>query len=112
MRLGVNMGARRETFFGLSGIGDMITTCVNPHSRNHFVGEQLGRGKKLKDILAKMEMVAEGVPTTASAYGLAKKYRVEMPITQEVYAVLYKSEQPKTALRRLMTRQKKSEQLS
>ncbi len=108
-RLGVAMGARFETFFGLSGLGDLVTTCTSRHGRNRWVGAQVGSGKKLKDILAKMEMVAEGVKTTKSVFMLAEKYKVEMPITAQVFAVLYKNKEPKIAVNDLMLREKKAE---
>jgi glycerol-3-phosphate dehydrogenase (NAD(P)+) len=109
VRLGILMGADAMTFSGLSGIGDLVTTCLSKHSRNRFVGEQVGRGRKLKDILAKMSMVAEGVQTTRSAYALAEKYRAEMPITTEVHRVLFENKPPEQAINDLMTRDPKSE---
>lgn len=108
-RLGAAMGARKETFSGLSGLGDLVTTCISPHSRNRFVGEQIGKGKGLKKILSKMEMVAEGVTTVKSAYLLSKKYKISMPITEEVYLVLYKNKNPLKAVNDLMTRERKEE---
>lgn len=101
-RLGRAMGAKAHTFSGLSGLGDLVTTCVSPHSRNRFIGEQIGKGKSLKKL--KMQMVAEGVPTAKSAFRLSRKYRVSMPITKEVYAVLYKNKPAQKAVRDLMTR--------
>jgi len=108
-RLGAAMGAKINTFSGISGLGDLVTTCISPYSRNRFVGEQIGKGKSLRQIKAHMQMVAEGVPTTKSAYALSLKYKVEMPITKEVYAVLYKNKSPLKAVRDLMTREKKEE---
>jgi len=108
-RLGVAMGAKAKTFAGISGLGDLVTTCVSLYSRNRFVGEQIGKGKTLKQIQKHMQMVAEGIPTTKSAYALSSKYKVEMPITREVYAVLYKNKSPFKAVRDLMTREKKEE---
>ena len=108
-RLGSAMGARQHTFSGLSGLGDLVTTCVSPHSRNRFVGEQIGKGKTLRQVIAHMQMVAEGVPTTKSAYALSKKYGVDMPITREIYSVLYKNKSPLKAVKDLMTRQGKEE---
>ena len=84
-RLGIAMGARPETFSGLSGMGDLIVTCMSRHSRNRFVGEKIGEGKKLKDILKGMSAIAEGVETSRSASQLARKYDVETPITNEVF---------------------------
>jgi glycerol-3-phosphate dehydrogenase (NAD(P)+) len=103
-RLGVIMGARRETFAGLSGIGDLIATCLSRHSRNRYVGEEIGKGKKLSQILDGMEMVAEGVKTTKSVKQLSEKYNVEMPISNAVYEVLFEDKDPIKAVRELMTR--------
>ena len=108
-RLGKAMGARASTFSGISGLGDLVTTCVSTHSRNRFVGEQIGKGKTLNQIRSHMEMVAEGVPTAKSAYELSLKYKVDMPITREVYAVLYNNKSPIKAVRDLMAREKKEE---
>jgi glycerol-3-phosphate dehydrogenase (NAD(P)+) len=108
-RLGKAIGARRETFAGLSGLGDLVTTCISAHGRNRWLGEQIGKGKSLKSILAKMVMVAEGLKTAKSAFMLAKKYKVEMPITAQVFAVLYKDKDPRIAVSNLMLRQKKAE---
>ena len=108
-RLGLAMGALAETFAGLSGMGDLIVTCMSRHSRNRFVGEQIGAGKKLKDILMNMEMVAEGVQTSKSASELAKKYNVETPITTEVYRILFEDKDPIKATLDLMTRDMKME---
>jgi glycerol-3-phosphate dehydrogenase (NAD(P)+) len=109
MRLGERMGAKIETFAGLSGMGDLITTCMSPYSRNRWVGEEIGKGKSLKQILEKMVVVAEGVRTTGSAYQLAGKHKVEMPITEQVYRVLFEDKNPKQALLDLMSRDPKSE---
>ena len=108
-RLGVAMGARRETFFGVSGLGDLVTTCISGHGRNRWFGEQIGKGKKTKDILKKTDMVVEGVVTAKSAYQLAKKYKVEMPVVEQVYNVLYKNKPLKKAIADLMNRPLKSE---
>ena len=108
-RLGVKMGAETRTFSGLSGLGDLVTTCSSPFSRNRSVGEQIGRGKTLAGIMKTMKMVAEGVPTAKSAYMLSKKFSVEMPITEQVYSVLYKNKNPLSAVKELMTRKKKEE---
>lgn len=108
-RLGVALGARSETFSGLSGIGDVIVTCMSKYSRNRYVGEQIGKGKKLKEILAEMEMVAEGVPTAKSVYLLSQKTKVDVPICTEVYKVLYEDKDPILATTDLMTRQPKEE---
>jgi len=103
------MGAKKETFYGLSGLGDLTTTCVSQYSRNRWLGEEIGRGKKLKDILAETDMVVEGVATAKAAFDLSKKYNVEMPVVTEIYKVLYENKDPKTAARDLMTRSPKNE---
>jgi glycerol-3-phosphate dehydrogenase (NAD(P)+) len=103
-RLGAAMGADPSTFWGLSGIGDIITTAVSPFGRNRAVGEAIGRGKKLREILKSMEMVAEGIETTRSAMNLAKKKGIEMPIAEQVYKVLYRNKSPLKAVSSLMMR--------
>jgi glycerol-3-phosphate dehydrogenase (NAD(P)+) len=109
-RLGRALGGKSETFSGLSGIGDMIVTCTSSLSRNRHVGEELGRGKKLSEILEAMGMVvAEGVKTTLSAYCIAKKLDVETPIIDELHAGLYKDKNPLVGLQELMTRKPKFE---
>jgi len=108
-RLGVSMGANPMTFSGLAGMGDLVLTCTGDLSRNRTVGVKLGKGMKLHEITEKMSMVAEGVKTTMSAYNLAIKMHVDMPITSEVYAVLYEGKDPKDAVRALMTRKLKPE---
>lgn len=108
-RLGLVMGARPETFAGLSGMGDLIVTCMSKHSRNRYVGEQIGRGRKLKEVLKSMEMVAEGVETTKSVNQLAAKYKVETPIANEVYQILFGDKDPIKATTDLMTRDMKFE---
>lgn len=108
-RLGVKLGGEALTFAGLSGMGDLIATCTSRHSRNRYVGEQIGRGRKLKEILAEMKMVAEGVRTAASAWSLAQREGVEMPITEQVYRILYEGADPKQATWELMNRTLKDE---
>ena len=108
-RLGLAMGANPETFAGLSGMGDLIVTCMSRHSRNRFVGEQIGRGKKLKQVLKSMNMVAEGIETSRSASQLAAKFEVETPITNEVYNILFEDKDPIKATTDLMTRDMKME---
>lgn len=108
-RLGVAMGAQAETFLGLSGIGDLITTATSEHSRNRFVGVEIGKGRKMKEIVGSMQMVAEGVATTKSVYQLAHKLGVEMPIVDQVYQILYEDATPQTAIKNLMLRQLKPE---
>ena len=109
-RLAVSCGARPDTMAGLAGLGDLVLTCTGGLSRNRTVGVELGRGKKLSDIIAGMHgMVAEGVLTTNAAVGLARKYRVEMPITEQMYAILQQGKAPQEAIRELMTRRGTSE---
>ena len=108
-RLGVAMGAKPRTFTGLAGIGDLILTCTGTLSRNHTLGQKVGQGMKLKDILADMRMVAEGVKTARSVYNLSRKINVEMPICEEMYHILYEDLSPEVALHRLMTRELKYE---
>ncbi|MBU0881072.1 MAG: NAD(P)-dependent glycerol-3-phosphate dehydrogenase [Candidatus Omnitrophica bacterium] len=109
VRLGVAMGGRAETFYGLSGLGDLMTTCISQYSRNRWLGEEIGKGKPLKDILKETDMVVEGVVTAKSAFDLAKRYEVDMPITCEIYKVLYENKDPKKAVHDLMTRPSKIE---
>lgn len=108
-RLGVEMGSNQETFSGLSGMGDLIVTCMSRHSRNRYVGEQIGRGNKLQDVLENMVMVAEGVKTTRAVHYLMNKYSVEMPISSQVYQVLFHDKDPHRAVHDLMTRDPKEE---
>jgi len=108
-RLGVALGARAETFAGLSGIGDLVTTCTSRHSRNRYVGEKIGQGKSLSDILTGMHMVAEGVETTRSGYELARTHNIEMPITGEVFSVLFEDKPPSATVEELMGRELKAE---
>ena len=110
-RLGVALGAQAETFGGLAGLGDLITTCVSPEGRNRKVGEQIGKGRKLEEVLAGMDSVAEGVPTTKSVVQLARRLGVEMPITEAVHAVLFEGKDAIHALTDLMTRDPKPEQV-
>ena len=109
VRLGTALGAQPITFAGLSGMGDLIVTCMSKHSRNRYVGEQIGKGRKLDDILKEMVMVAEGVKTTRSAYELSKKFNVEMPITEQVYQILFEDKNLNDALNELMMRNPKKE---
>ena len=104
-QLGVRMGANPNTFFGLSGLGDLVTTCISEYGRNLRVGRELGEGKKLKEILANMQQVAEGVETTRSAYQLAQKYGVTAAIISEIYKMLFEDKDPKQALEDLMSRE-------
>lgn len=109
VELGCAMGARRKTFYGMAGVGDLITTAISPFGRNRAVGERIGKGEKLDDILASMEMVCEGVGTTKSVVALAKRHEVEMPITREVHRVLFRGKDPKKALADLMLRATRDE---
>ena len=108
-RLAAALGAHPMTISGLAGIGDLVLTCTGDLSRNRTVGLALGRGQKLADILAGMTMVAEGVNTTKSAYELAQKRGVEMPITAAMYRILYEDQDPRTAVVDLMTRRARPE---
>jgi glycerol-3-phosphate dehydrogenase (NAD(P)+) len=109
MRLGRKMGAKDTTFSGLAGIGDLITTCISRHSRNRRMGELIAGGLTLEQALAQMTMVAEGVETARSAYALAQKIGIEMPITTEVYKALFEGKPIKEAVRDLMMRDTKPE---
>jgi len=117
-RLGVKMGAKKRTFFGISGLGDLATTCMSFESRNRTFGERIGRGEKMRDILksmldaregVKVRGIPEGASTVGAVYKLAQRCGVQMPITNEVYRVLYKNKSPKRALKDLMLRSKKKE---
>lgn len=108
-RLGVKMGAKAETFSGLSGIGDLIVTCTSVHSRNHRAGILLGKGKTLSETLDEVKMVVEGVNTAKAAYLLSKQYDVTMPIITEAYNIVFGGKSPHEAVNELMTRTKKSE---
>lgn len=102
-RLGQKMGARRQTFMGLSGLGDLATTCLSRSSRNRSLGEEVGKGRTLKEILGRTEMVVEGVETAKSAYALSRKHKIAMPITEAVHGILFSGHKPKEAVRALMT---------
>jgi glycerol-3-phosphate dehydrogenase (NAD(P)+) len=108
-RLGKAMGANPQTFMGLSGMGDLVLTCTGDLSRNRQVGMRLGKGQKLLDILGQMKMVAEGVKTTEAVYKLSKNLGVELPITDQVYAILYEGKDPALAVQDLMARPLKEE---
>jgi glycerol-3-phosphate dehydrogenase (NAD(P)+) len=108
-RLGLKLGANPRTFTGLAGYGDLILTCTGDLSRNHTVGKKIGKGQKVDDILGEMRMVAEGVKTAKSVYNLSRKLGVEMPISHEMYRILYEDLDPKEAVYRLMTRDLKQE---
>lgn len=108
-RLGLSMGARIETFSGLAGMGDLVLTCTGELSRNRSVGMKLGRGRRLSEILAEMHMVAEGVKTAESAWELARRKGIDMPITEQVFKVLYEDKPARSAVVELMTRNPKAE---
>jgi len=108
-RLGLKLGANPRTFTGLAGYGDLILTCTGDLSRNHTVGKKIGEGRKLKDILADMRMVAEGVKTAESVYNLSRQLDVDMPISHETYRILYEDFSPREAVYRLMTRDLRQE---
>jgi glycerol-3-phosphate dehydrogenase (NAD(P)+) len=109
VRLGVAMGADPKTFYGLSGLGDLILTCTGPQSRNYSVGVRLGHGETLEEVLKGARTVAEGVRTTRAVLGLAKKHKVDMPIVQEVYKVLYEGKLSRQSVVELMMRAAKDE---
>jgi glycerol-3-phosphate dehydrogenase (NAD(P)+) len=108
-RLGVAAGANPLTFSGLAGVGDLICTCASPHSRNHYVGEELAKGRRLQEIQQSMRMVAEGVNTTKAAMRLASRYDVEMPITEQIYKVLFEDKDIQQAIREMLVRDPKRE---
>jgi len=108
-RLGVAMGAKPETFSGLSGMGDLIVTCTSKHSRNWNAGFQLGQGKKINQILSESKMAIEGVVTTKAVYKLAMEKEIDMPITNSIYKLLFEEVNPKEEVDKLMERQGKTE---
>ena len=108
-RLGSKMGAEEATFYGLTGLGDLIVTCGSNHSRNRRAGEMIGKGHTIEEARQEIGMVIESVDNIEVAYELSKKYEVEMPITESVYNVLYNGLDPKEAVDNLMTRTLKSE---
>lgn len=108
-RLAAAAGANPMTLAGLAGMGDLIATCASPHSRNHQVGERIARGEKIEAVLGSMKMVAEGVPTAKAALQMARRLYVEMPITEQVYAVAFENKDPREAVLDLMTRAARQE---
>ena len=108
-RLGLACGAQRETFYGLAGVGDLVTTCYSPFGRNRTLGERIGRGASLDEVLAGMVNVAEGVPTTRSVHDQARRRGVEMPITDELHRILFEGKPPRAAVTDLMVRLPKDE---
>lgn len=111
-RLGVHLGANEQTFAGLSGMGDLIVTCLSEHSRNRHVGFELGKGRKLKEILEDMKMVAEGINTARSVHQLMAKTGVEMPISEQIFQVLFEDKDPRIAVEELMGRAPRPERHS
>ncbi len=111
-RLGVHLGALEQTFAGLSGMGDLIVTCLSTHSRNRYVGYELGKGRKLNEILDEMKMIAEGINTARSVHQLVQKTGVEMPISEQIFKVLFEEKDPKIAVEELMGRVPVSERHS
>ncbi len=108
-RLGIAMGAKRETFAGLSGLGDLVTTCISPASRNRTAGEKMGRGATLQEVVGSTNSVVEGIPTTQAVIQLARQYNVHMPITEAVHAILFEGKSARQAITDLMSRQLKRE---
>jgi glycerol-3-phosphate dehydrogenase (NAD(P)+) len=111
VRLGAAMGGNVNAFYGLSGAGDLVLTCYSERSRNHTVGKRLGRGEPMDQITASMKTVAEGIPTTRSAWECARRLNIVTPIIDQVYAVLYQQKKPTAALEELLSREQKPEQL-
>jgi len=101
-RMGKAMGAKKQTFMGLSGLGDLATTCLSQHSRNRSLGCEIGKGKSLQQILKKSEMVVEGVETAKAVHRLSKKHKVPMPISEAVYAILFEKKKPELAIKALL----------
>lgn len=108
-RLGVTLGGKKDTFYGLSGLGDLIVTCLSEHSRNRKAGKLIGQGKSLEETKKEVGMVIESIDNIEVAYELSKIHNVEMPIVEMVYKVIYENLDPKEAVKKLMTREKKSE---
>jgi len=108
-RLASKLGARPETLSGLAGLGDLVLTCTGTLSRNRHVGVELGKGRPLKEILAEMKMVAEGVETTAALLDLSTEVQVELPITEQVHAILHEGKSPADAIRSVMVRPSRPE---
>ena len=109
IRLGTKMGADARTFFGLSGAGDLVATCFSQLSRNRRVGEQLGRGRSLNEIISSMQTIAEGIPTSKSAYECARKLNVDTPVIDEVYALVHQAKPAVRAMEDLLARDQKAE---
>lgn len=108
-KLGIELGGEKETFYGLSGLGDLIVTCLSEHSRNRKAGKLIGQGKTLDETKKEVGMVIESIDNIEVAYELSKIHKVEMPIVETVYKVIYENLEPREAVKKLMTRDKKSE---
>ncbi len=108
-RLGLKMGAKTKTFIGLAGLGDLSTTCISPESRNRTFGERIAKGEKMDEIIKSTASIIEGATTAEAVYQLSKKYKVDMPITEQLYQILYKNKLPQKAIKDLMGRKKKPE---
>ena len=103
------MGAKRKTFSGIAGLGDLSTTCISLDSRNRTFGERLAKGETVEKILKTTDGVIEGITTAEAVYQLSKKYKVDMPLTERIYQIIYKNKNPKEAVKELMQRKKKAE---
>jgi glycerol-3-phosphate dehydrogenase (NAD(P)+) len=103
------MGAKRKTFYGLAGLGDLSTTCISPESRNRTLGEKIAKGQTLKEVVESTSSIIEGATTAEVVYQLSKKYKVDMPIATSVYDILYKNKSPEKALSEMMSRKRKPE---
>jgi glycerol-3-phosphate dehydrogenase (NAD(P)+) len=102
-------GAKISTFYGAAGLGDLITTCISPKSRNRTVGERIAKGEKLNDITSSMTMVAEGIKTTKAVYEMSRSLKIDLPITESIYNVLFNNADPRESVKNLMTRKFKAE---
>jgi glycerol-3-phosphate dehydrogenase (NAD(P)+) len=109
VRFGIAAGGRMETFYGLSGVGDLVATCYSEHSRNNRVGQLLGKGKPLSEVIPGTRTIAEGVPNTESLYQCARKAEARTPLLDEVYAILYQNKPAKEAMRSLLSRDPRPE---
>jgi len=108
-RLGIAMGAKQETFAGLAGLGDLVTTCVSPAGRNRSAGEKIGRGMRVEEVISSTPSVIEGIPTTHGVRQLARRHNVDMPITEAVHGVLFGKKDVIATLSELMSRRLKDE---
>jgi glycerol-3-phosphate dehydrogenase (NAD(P)+) len=108
-KLGIRFNADEMTFMGLAGVGDLVVTCTGKYSRNRYVGQKLAEGYKINDILNNMKCVAEGVPTSKAIHNISLEKQIELPISEEVYGVLYENKSPESGLNHLMRRKQKDE---